>query len=236
MDGFRYPQFCPLARAAEVLGPRWSIPLLRELMTGPQRFSDLRRRMGGSLSSSVLTERLAGLESQGLVRRRTLPPPASASVYELTDAGRGLEPALLELTRWGARFLDAPRPDDHVEADWMRLGLRAFASPHPTPDLGFRLVVLGPAPEPEILELRGGESGTRLEPVAEPHAVLRAPVLLLLGFLSRALPADDVLAHPDVAFEGDESALARLPELFEVPAPRSSAPEDAAHEPQGEPT
>ena len=105
----RYAQFCPLACAAEILGERWTLLILRELCIGPQRFSDLRRRLPG-ISPSVLTERLERLEQREIVARRQLAPPTPASLYELTSLGRELEPALAELARWGTRFLSTRRP------------------------------------------------------------------------------------------------------------------------------
>src|SRR6266852_4653604 len=100
----RYDQFCALARAAEILGERWTLLIVRELLLGPRRFSDLRERLDG-VSPSVLTERLGRIEKIGLVRRSVLPPPAASTVYELTEHGDALRPAVHELIRWGGRFL-----------------------------------------------------------------------------------------------------------------------------------
>ena len=115
MSGFRYPQFCPLARAAEVLGNRWSVLVLRELMLGPQRFSDLKRRLRG-ISTSVLAERLAALEAADVVEPSQLPPPAPARLYRLTAHGEAARPVLDALVRWGLFWLRPPEPGDHFEA------------------------------------------------------------------------------------------------------------------------
>jgi DNA-binding HxlR family transcriptional regulator len=93
----------PLTRAAEILGERWNILLLRELSLGPRRFGDLRRALDG-MSPSVLAGRLVRLEQKRIVRRRELPPPSAFPVYELDDAGVALAPVLAELARWGLRF------------------------------------------------------------------------------------------------------------------------------------
>ena len=141
MARFRYSQFCPVARAVEVLGERWTLLIGRELLIGPQRFSDLLRRLPG-LSSSVLADRLASLEERGLVARRELPPPAPAELYELTESGLGLKPLLYELARFGLRFMEAPRPGDHSEPDWLRLGLEmSSAAAGATPPRVFSLCV-----------------------------------------------------------------------------------------------
>src|SRR5512132_494521 len=96
-----YGDRCGVARALDVVGERWALLVVRELMLGPKRFTDLR---GGlpNLSSEVLAQRLRELEEAGVVRRTTLPPPNAARVYELTARGRELEPVLLALGRWGS--------------------------------------------------------------------------------------------------------------------------------------
>ena len=131
MGEFRYAQFCPLARAAELLSERWTLLVLRDLAIGPLRFRDLRGRLA-DISSSVLSVRLQQLESRGLVRRRELPAPASCTVYELDEPGRALQPALQELARWGARFLLPSRPGDRLEPAWAVAALSTFARRSPT--------------------------------------------------------------------------------------------------------
>jgi DNA-binding HxlR family transcriptional regulator len=101
-----YDQPCSLASALDQVGERWSLLIVRELLLGPLRFSDLARAAGGP-PTDVLTRRLRDLEGAGIVRRRELEPPASATAYELTELGRGLERPLIELGRWGLNFQDA---------------------------------------------------------------------------------------------------------------------------------
>lgn len=95
-----YQDRCPIARALDVVGERWALLVVRELLLGPQRFSDLRRALPGA-SSNMLTDRLRELAAHGVVSRRRLPPPAASSVYELTQRGRALEPILEALGQWG---------------------------------------------------------------------------------------------------------------------------------------
>src|SRR5262249_14248644 len=101
-----YGQPCSLASALDQVGERWSLLIVRELLLGPLRFSDLARAAGGP-PTDVLTKRLRDLEEAGIVRRRELGPPASGTAYELTELGRGLERPLIELGRWGLNFQDA---------------------------------------------------------------------------------------------------------------------------------
>src|SRR5262249_46992187 len=105
-----YRQYCGIARALDVVGERWTLLLVRELLTGPKRFTDLLAALRG-IGANLLTTRLKELEGAGLVRRTALPPPVAIMVYELTDAGTELEPALLALAHWGARYLGTPRQD-----------------------------------------------------------------------------------------------------------------------------
>src|SRR5262245_54606502 len=107
-------------------------------MVGPQRFSDLRRRLSG-VSTSVLTERLAALGAFEVIAREELPPPAASVVYRLTAHGEAFRPILIDLVRWGVRWLGRPIDADHFEPSWLRLALDAFAAPAPTPALRYAL-------------------------------------------------------------------------------------------------
>ena len=101
MTSRTYDQFCGIARALDLVGERWALLVVRDLILGPKRFTDLRRGLAG-IGTNILAARLKELERGGVVRRRTLPPPAASAVYELTDYGRALEGPLLALGRWGA--------------------------------------------------------------------------------------------------------------------------------------
>lgn len=220
MSEFRYAQFCPLARAAELLGERWTLLVLRELMVGPQRFSDLRRRLPG-VSSSVLAERLERLERRGIVRRGQLPPPAASAVYELDAAGEALLPVVAELLRWGTRWLLPPVPGDHFEPDWVVVALRAFAAPGPTPPWRFELQLRG-EPEPDaFVTVAGGPGGTRVAlGRAEDAAVrVRLPAQLALGLMAGLVDPAAARAAGTLAVEGGPDAalaLADFPRLFAV--------------------
>ncbi len=224
MESFRYSQFCPIARAAEVLGHRWVLPLLRELFIGPQRFSDLRRRMGGAVSTSVLSKRLVALERQGVVARRVLPPPAASVVYELTPRGRALEPALLGLIRWGALMMTSPLSGEHFEPEWLRLAARAFARSETTPELSFELHATGQGPD-AIVRGHGGASGTHIDSPDDSVAELcvRGPAVVLLGYLAGEVSPESLTKHPDVVIEGVTQRVAELPVLFDVPSENSGA-------------
>lgn len=102
-----YSQYCGVAQALDVVGERWTLLVIRDLLLGPRRFRDLAAGLPG-ISTDLLTARLRTLESVGAVQRRRLPPPASVTVYELTDYGRSLRRVVAELAAWGAELLPAP--------------------------------------------------------------------------------------------------------------------------------
>src|SRR3712207_979916 len=124
-----YDQHCTVARALDVVGERWTLLLVRELLTGPKRFKDLLSGLPG-IRTNLLAARLKALAEHGVVRRATLPPPAGTDVYELTELGRSLEPVVLALSRWGARLMaEDPRPDDDVRPGWAATALRSLFEP-----------------------------------------------------------------------------------------------------------
>ena len=130
-----YGQFCPVARSLDLLGERWTLLIVRELLIGPQRYSDLRDRLPG-MWSNLLAQRLRDLDEAGLVQRRELPPPAARLVYELTERGRALEPVVYELARWGLELLDEPG-DDVVPWPALPLGLKTMVLVDALPDDAF---------------------------------------------------------------------------------------------------
>jgi DNA-binding HxlR family transcriptional regulator len=123
-----YGQFCGVVRAVELVGERWALLVVRDLLVGPKRFSDLRRGLP-RIPTNILTARLKQLEHAGVVRRRLLPRPAGSVVYELTEYGAELEDVVLRLGRWGAKSLTEPGPGDIVTADSMIMALRSTFRP-----------------------------------------------------------------------------------------------------------
>jgi len=126
MPDHRYQQYCGLARALDLVGDRWTLLIVRELMPGPRRFTDLLDGLPG-VSRNLLTGRLRDLESAGIIAREELPPPAARLVYELTDDGRGLAAAIVPLIAWGARHLGDRKPSDAFRARWAALAMATFA-------------------------------------------------------------------------------------------------------------
>lgn len=121
-----YNQYCPIAHALDLIGERWSLLIVRDLLLGPKRFSDLRAGLPG-IGTNILTDRLKALEQAGVIARRVLPPPAASSVYELTSYGRELDGPLQALAQWGGQSLGSIQPGQAPGRDSVLLTVRALA-------------------------------------------------------------------------------------------------------------
>src|SRR5262245_25067752 len=120
----RFDQYCPLAHALTLVGDRWAFLIVRELLRGPKRYTDLADGLPG-IATNILAARLRELEAAGVARKRRLPPPTPATIYELTEYGAELNEVFYALARWGARSLGPPGPDDELYPEW---GINAFAA------------------------------------------------------------------------------------------------------------
>jgi DNA-binding HxlR family transcriptional regulator len=158
----RYEQYCPMAHALDLVGDRWALLVIRELMQGPKRYTDLVDRLPG-IGTNILATRLRDLEGNGVVARRVLPPPAASKVYELTEYGRGLRPAMRELAQWGARSLGPPTEEDELFEGWLGNAMdTVIAHLAPAGRFEFRAgteiaslvngeVVAGPIEDPDVI-------------------------------------------------------------------------------------
>ena len=214
MSGARYAQFCALARAAEIVGERWTLLIVRELLLGPKRFSDLAERLGG-VSPTLLTARLASLTEHGLVRRAPQ-PPLNVLAYELTPTGAALKPAIYALIRWGGRFLFPMRPDEAFDPDWVMLGLDAVARTDATAEVRIGLTIRHQDKAARFL-VEGGPAGTRLSrsdapATAEVDTSFDVVLRLIAGELSLA----DAAAKGMVVVTGATDHAEALPLLFEL--------------------
>ena len=200
-----YNDRCPIARALDVVGERWALLVVRELLLGPQRFSDLRLALPG-VSSNLLTDRLRELETRGVIHRRVLPPPAGSSVYELTDRGHRLERVLDALGEWGAA--ESAPADGSLSATAVLLFLRGSLRENPAAPAGTFRLVLGE--RARTLAASGGV--VEIEPSDPPaaDAGIRTDPTTLNALLLDPGRLDAALATGAAETEGDVDALRRL--------------------------
>jgi DNA-binding HxlR family transcriptional regulator len=197
-----YGQACAIARALDVVGERWSLLVVRELTLGPRRYRDLATGLPG-IPSNVLAGRLKDLQAAGVLTQRTLPAPTDVTVYELTDAGWALQPALKELLNWGLRFGPEPSQDDAVQPGWALLG--AAGRPTALPD--GQTCELRVGPEGFYLSSEAGKLTVRRGPAPDGDAVVTMSADTLYSLLTSQLTVTDVVRHGTV--DGDREIARR---------------------------
>jgi DNA-binding HxlR family transcriptional regulator len=215
-----YGQYCGLAYALELVGERWALLIVRDLILGPKRFTDLNRGLPG-IPSNVLSARLKELEERGIVRRRLLPSPARSIVYELTEYGQELEDILLRLGLWGARSLRDPRAGDMLTPAALLLALRASFRPdaarklQATYEVRVGEVVVHARVDNGLLEVAEG-SLANADLVIETDQTLRS-------MMSGEISPEDAVEAGRMRVTGDRDLLARFAELFRLPPPVAAA-------------
>jgi DNA-binding HxlR family transcriptional regulator len=197
----RYDEYCPVAHALGLVGERWALLVVLELMRGPKRYTDLAENLRG-IGTNILASRLRDLEAGGVVTKRTLPPPAASKVYELTDYGRDLRPVIRELALWGARTLGPPTHEDELFPGWLANALDTVLAPRaPLGRFEFRV-------GEEVSSLVDGE--VQDGPVENPDVVVEGdPEGVYYMFIQRRLDC--------VVVEGDRGLLEEL--IAAAPAP-----------------
>ncbi len=204
-----YKQHCGLAKALDVIGDRWSLLIVRELMlSGPARYTDLRHGLPG-IATNLLADRLRDLERAGVVVREDTPPPTPATLFRLTERGEQLRAAMYALGGWGVPLLaDAP-DDDEFRSHWLRLPVEMFLSDH-TPDAAPVTIEVRTGDRPMIIETTGdGTVRARPGTTAHPDAVLTGHPRPLLGLLAGRLDLQQAAAL-GVHYEGDPGTLTRM--------------------------
>jgi DNA-binding HxlR family transcriptional regulator len=212
-----YGQYCSVAKALDVVGDRWTMLIIRELMLqGPCRYTDLKHGLPG-IATNLLSERLRELESAGLIRREEAAPPVATTLFHLTDVGAGLEPALRALGDWGIRYMAEPDEQDQFRTHWFAYPVSLFLRDR-DPEGAAVSIELRTEGRPAVIEVSGGSVRTRLGSAAEPDLVLSGPPRLILGLLSARLsPAQ--ARDRGLEITGDTAVLARV-----LPDPESAAP------------
>lgn len=199
MPARTYGQYCGFSRALEVVGERWALLIVRDLLVGPKRFSDLQRGLPG-IPSNILTARLKELEESGVVVRAVVPRPSNAIVYELTEVGRELEEPVIALGRWGAKRLGDPRRDEIVTEDSMATALLSTFRPESAArgsvnyELHLGEIVVnaqvrnrtvtvgrGPLPKPDLIIVAGPGIRALMAREITPQEALKKKVVSITG-------------------------------------------------------
>ncbi|MGW5737695.1 MULTISPECIES: winged helix-turn-helix transcriptional regulator [Streptomyces] len=203
-----YDQSCPAARALDVVGGRWSLLIVRELLLGPRRYTDLVAGLPG-IGPNVLAERLRALRDAGVLTQTKLPPPAASAVYELTALGAAMRPVLDELTRWGLRLPTAPRPGDSFRLSWVLGCLRASFRPELAGGVRetYEIRVDGDTfhlrVDDGVLDIRNGSA-------ADPVCTITTDLGSFLAIGARLVDVEEAVARGLARFEGELSAAARV--------------------------
>jgi DNA-binding HxlR family transcriptional regulator len=213
-----YGDACRFAHALDLVGERWALLIVRELLLGPKRFTDLRAGLSHA-STNILSERLRGLEQSAIVRKRKLPPPFGSTVYELTEWGRELEPIVTRLGAWGAR---SPIPPDarEIGTDSIVLALRSLFDAEAAGDLEahYELQI---GEERFDVAVAAGELSLSRGAASDPEATLAVPdAATLAAILTAQLELEQALASGALQIEtGGKGAAKRFLRLFPMPAP-----------------
>ncbi|MBA3473174.1 MAG: transcriptional regulator [Rubrobacter sp.] len=207
-----YNQYCAVARAMDVVGERWTLLIVRELLTGPKRFKDLLEGLPG-IGTNLLTARLKDLEGYEVVRRATLPPPAASRVYELTELGRSLEPVVMGLARWGLKFLGASREEEDRQPAWAMVALRSVLKPEATGETreSYEVRVDGEVFHAWVAD---GETEVRQGSAADPDLVVRSDTQTLLAVAAGRIEPAEAVAAGTIGIEGDRDARERCMKML----------------------
>lgn len=215
---------CGVARSLDVIGERWALLIVRELLLGPKRFNDLLAGLPGA-SPNVISQRLRELVGHGVIRQRELPPPARVHVYELTDWGRELEPVILHLGRWGDR---APIPEGAQDSlDSVLLALQGMADPARV--LGRYELRIGA----DTFAIDGSSGSVRIRrgTADQPDATATTDLGTFHAVVFGQRPAADAIASGDLRLDGNPAAAGRLTDLLLAliaPAPQPALARDAS--------
>lgn len=208
-----YEQYCPMSLGLERIGERWTLLIVRDLMFGPMRYTDIKAGLPG-IATNMLANRLSEMQDAKIIAKRELPPPAASTVYELTDAGRDLAPVLVELGKWGMRFLP-----EHNKVGFMREGFKMrapFAAEHTaTSTEAYTLVVDG-----EVIgfDVRPGSISVLDTPAPEATVTLSLNCATLMELMLLGKSVVEAEAEGRAEVQGDPAAAERLLDLFRLPS------------------
>jgi DNA-binding HxlR family transcriptional regulator len=203
-----YGQYCSVAKALDVVGDRWTLLIIRELLVqGPCRYTDLKSGLPG-IATNLLADRLRDLEQAGLIRREEAGPPVAATLFHLTGAGAELEPVLTALGGWGLRYMTQPSDGDEFRSQWFAFPVSLFLHDRDPggPPVTIELRTEG---RPAVIEVSGGSIRTRVGSTPAPDLVLQGNPRIILGLLSAHLTPVEA-QRLGLEISGDAAILQRL--------------------------
>ncbi len=214
-----YQQYCAVAKALDVVGDRWVLLIVRELMTsGPSRYTDLLKGLPG-IATNLLADRLKEMETAGIVRREEAPPPGATTLFHLTERGQALRSLLEELGRWGAPLMGVPQPNNVFRSHWLVFPFDAYLvdnSPGEPPIA----IEVRTGDEPMLIETVEGKVRTRRGTVERPDAVLTGRPGLILGLLSGRLDLAEAKER-GLELTGSARALSRVVGTWAAVGPKT---------------
>ncbi len=215
----KFDQYCPVAHALSLVGERWSLLIVRELLHGPKRYTDLTHGLPG-IGTNILAARLRDLEESGIVQKRTLPPPAASTVYELTEFGAGLREALYALARWGARTIGPPGPDDELYPEWGMNALPALFDANAAHGLTetYALVVDGDAFTARVVD---GSLEATMGAAKDADVVVEVSMETFFALASGELAPRNAVKSGRAKVQGTPEALERCFQVLSL-APRAT--------------
>ncbi|HEY4377568.1 MAG TPA: helix-turn-helix domain-containing protein [Acidimicrobiales bacterium] len=211
-------QYCPIARALDVLGDRWTLLILRELLISDQRFSELKRHLPG-IAPSVLTQRLQAMADEDLIAAKDLPGPATRSIYTLTERGRSAVPVLSALAKWGMPLLDEPSDTDVVRP-WtaVNVAIGAYYDPVAAEGVDERYLVRLDGEEFRLWSRRGGRPpAAEIDLDDEPDVVIESSARVWIDIRQGRLTMREARSRNLLHARGDRAAVARFRKIFQVP-------------------
>jgi DNA-binding HxlR family transcriptional regulator len=202
-----YGQYCGVAKALDLLGERWTFLIVRELLQGPSRYTDLRTGLPG-IATNLLAERLRELEEAGVVLREQAPPPIATTLYSLTNRGQELQSVIYELGRWGAPLMRDRGANDVFQSHWLWMPVKLFLSDR-APDEPPLAIQVESEGEPMVIEAQDGDVQIRPGQVDRPDATLSGPPHVLLALFSGELNLAQA-RRQGLRYKGDAAILERL--------------------------
>jgi DNA-binding HxlR family transcriptional regulator len=203
-----YGEYCSIAKSLDVVGDRWTLLIVRELVErGPCRYTDLRNGLPG-IASNLLAERLRELGQSGVIAREDAPPPIATTLFRLTPRGEQLRPVLDDLARWGLPLMTEQKPSDAVRSHWLAAAIELMLTDR-QPDAPPATLELQTGDQAVAIELRGGAIQTHLGAADGPDATLAGPPRPIMGLLLGILDLADAKAQ-GISYQGDDALLDRI--------------------------